>query len=422
LVTRNRYLSAVEAAKSLGISLPTLYAYVSRGLIRSEAAGAGRRNRRYHRDDVERLRTRREQRRNPARAAEQALHWGLPVLDSALSLITAGRLYYRGHDALALAADCSFEQAAQLLWLGTLPQDGEGCQPQDAGPPAAAQLDMGKGADVNQGRRLPAEFVSIEAFQSALLRAAPLDPAAYDLRPAAVAQTGARILRRLTEAAVHPDVPMGRSIAESLQLHWAGKRPRTPMARLLDAALILCADHELNVSAFTARCVASAGATPYAVVVAGLAALQGTRHGGHTARVEALLDEIGTPSQAGRVVSDRLKRGDPVPGFGHPLYPDGDPRGRALLAMTTTALPRSRHVTLGRAVAVEARRHMGEHPTLDFGLVVLARSLGLPRGGGLALFVLGRTAGWIGHAIEQYQSEEIIRPRARYVGVMPRLS
>ena len=216
--------------------------------------------------------------------------------------------------------------------------------------------------------------------------------------------------------------PASERIAESLQLRWAQNRPRALAARLLDAALILCADHELNVSAFTVRCVASAGATPYGAVVAGLAALEGTRHGGHTARVEALFDEIGTPARTGRVVSDRLRRGEPVPGFGHPLYPDGDPRGRALLALTGAAVPRSRHVALARSVADEVLRVNGEHPTVDFGLVVVARALRLPRGGALALFALGRSAGWIGHAIEQYQSAEIIRPRARYVGPQPKLS
>jgi citrate synthase len=108
-------------------------------------------------------------------------------------------------------------------------------------------------------------------------------------------------------------------------------------------------------------------------VVAGLAALAGTRHGGQTARVEALLDEIGTPARASRVVSARPKRGEPVPGFGHHLHPDGDPRGRALLALTTGAFPRSRHVALGRSLAAEVGRAIGEYPTLDFGLVVLAR-------------------------------------------------
>jgi citrate synthase len=223
-------------------------------------------------------------------------------------------------------------------------------------------------------------------------------------------------LRTLAAAAVYP-APAGGRLAEVLSRHWA---PRHAAAmRLLDAALILCADHELNVSAFTARCVASAGANPYEVVTAALAALRGRRHGGHTLHVAALLDEVAKPADAGRVLAERLRRDGALPGFGHALYPDGDPRGRALLALTAAACRRSRAVALAQAVAAEAEQLLGERPTLDFGLVVLSRALGLPRGAPLALFALGRTAGWIGHALEQYQLGQMIRPRARYVGVMP---
>ena len=117
-MTTADYLTAAETAAALGISLATLYAYVSRGLIRSEAAAGSPRARRYRRDDVDRLRARQAQRRNPDRAAEQALSWGMPVLESGLTLIAGGRLYYRGQDANELAKSSTFEQVAHLLWLG----------------------------------------------------------------------------------------------------------------------------------------------------------------------------------------------------------------------------------------------------------------------------------------------------------------
>jgi citrate synthase len=226
--------------------------------------------------------------------------------------------------------------------------------------------------------------------------------------------TGARIIQLLAAATVYPDTNRGGTVAEALQGHWV---PNLPVAaRAINAALVLCADHELNVSAFTARCVASAGATPYDVVMAGLAALRGSRHGGHTARVEAFLDEVGSAARAGQVLGDRLRRGETIPGFGHPLYPEGDPRGRRLMELATEIGKRSRAVTLAKAVVAEAWRLIGEHPTVDFGLVAISRALGLPAGAPLALFAIGRTAGWIGHALEQYQSGVMIRPRARYTG------
>jgi citrate synthase len=206
-------------------------------------------------------------------------------------------------------------------------------------------------------------------------------------------------------------------LARTLQEGWAPDAPA--VAQLLRTALILCADHELHVSSFTARCVASAGSTPYAVVIAGLAALQGVKHGVYIDQMEAFLEEVGTPNRAHTTIVRRLKRGEGLPGFGHRLYPEGDPRGKALLELTAQAYPHSPTTALARAITTQAQRVINEHPTIDFALAVLTRVLHLPPGTALALFALGRTIGWIGHAIEQYQMDQLIRPRARYVGPAP---
>lgn len=404
-----RYLTAQEAADELAISLATLYAYVSRGLIRSEATGSNKRTRRYLREDVQKLKQRKEARRNPAQMVESALHWGTPILESALTLISDGRFYYRGYDALNLAATCTVEQVAALIWTGELAAET---------PPLFATASSAWLWPQYQAI-LPeklAGLTPVEAFQVLLPLVAADDVAAYDLRPSAVAQTGARLLGLLAAVAVGGR-PAPAGIAAMLQQGWVPHRPQA--VDLINAALILCADHELNVSSFTARCVASAGATPYAVVMAGLAALQGVKHGGYTERVEALFREVGQPEQVRLVLRHRLRRGESMPGFGHRLYPNGDPRGRALLTMTAAACPDSPAVALATTVVEEIFELIGEHPTLDFGLVTLARALDLPAGGALALFALGRTIGWLGHAIEQYQTDQLIRPRARYVGQQP---
>jgi citrate synthase len=380
-----------------------LYAYVSRGLIRSEAAGKAR-TRRYHAEDVQALKQRQEQRKDPQKAAERALHWGTPVLESALSLIADGRLYYCGHEAVCLATTCTAEQVAWLLWTGQLTDPVES----PAGLPAYAQ--------VQARRRAAADLLPTDAFQVLLPLAALDDLAAYDLRPAAVAQTGLHILRLLAAIAVGRE-PEARPLAETLQQGWLAHDPQ--VAAALNTALVLCADHELNVSAFTARCVASAGATPYAVVTAGLAALQGVKHGGHTARVEALLREASTPQDARAALTSRLRRGESIPGFGQPLYPHGDPRGAALMQLATAIRPAAPTIALATAMIREVHGAIGEHPSIDFGLAVLAQALQLPPGAALALFAIGRTIGWIGHAIEEYRQDRIIRPRARYVGVLP---
>jgi citrate synthase len=406
---KERYLTARQAADELGVSLATLYAYVSRGLIRSEASGGDPRARRYRMEDVEKLKQRKEQQRNPGKAVAGALHWGAPVLESALTLIADGRLFYRGHDAINLATTHTVEQVAALLWSGTLPDD-----------PAALFATSGDAFSPHCARlwRQLADLPSVEAFQVLLPLAATDDLSAYDLRPAAVIQTGGRILRLLT-AITAGEPTLSEGIAQTLQRRW---RPNDPHAMaLLDAALILCADHELNVSAFTARCVASAGSTPYAVVLAGLSALQGVKHGGHSARVEALLREAATPAGVRLTLAQRLKRGESIPGFGHQLYPDGDPRGAALLQLVSAAYPDSPAVALSHAMADQIQRLIGEHPTIDFGLATLTAALELPLGSALTLFALGRTIGWLGHALEQYQLDRMIRPRATYIGEQPLL-
>src|SRR4051812_26616217 len=114
------WISAAEAAKTLRVTRETLYAYVSRGMIRSQPGSDARRERRYARDDVERLRRRAEERRNPDRVAAHALQWGMPVLESAITLIADGTVYYRGRNAVDLARTDSIEAVASLIWTGRL--------------------------------------------------------------------------------------------------------------------------------------------------------------------------------------------------------------------------------------------------------------------------------------------------------------
>ncbi|HEX2227352.1 MAG TPA: citrate synthase family protein [Candidatus Binatia bacterium] len=400
------YLTAAQAAEALNISLPTLYAYVSRGLIRSEAAGSAKRRRRYRAEDVRALKQRKELRRNPTKAVEGALHWGEPVMESAITMIADGRLYYHGHDAVALAESRSIEEVAALLWRGDLAVGDALFAKKMRLPPRCLAV-----------RKHLRDIATIEALQILISLAAVDDIAGCDLRPAAVAQTGARILS-LMSAFVSGGIGEGESIAQGLQSAWTPRKPKA--ADLINTALILCADHELNVSSFTARCIASAGSTPYAVVVGGLTALQGVKHGRATERVEALLCEARTPHGVAKVMAAHLKRGDRIPGFGHPLYPDGDPRGRMLLQAVERNFHKSAALAFADAACDAAMRLIGDRPSIDFALVIAARALGLRADGAVSLFAIGRTVGWLGHAIEQYQRNRIIRPRARYVGELPR--
>lgn len=422
------WIGAAEAARLLDVSRATLYAYVSRGYLRSQAAASGAsRERRYSRDDVERLRRRTEERRDPDKAAARALQWGMPILESSITLIDAGRLYYRGHDAVTLSRTCSLAEVASLIWSGSLaphpalsPTSGRG----NSKPLSLRERGRGEGYKrASATPMLEAPFVT--RAQAALAAASARDSAAFDLQPAGVMRTGWRILNLLARTAVAattataPRESTVTTIDATLADAWGVKARGVDLIR---AALILCADHELNVSSFTARCVASAGSHPYAVVIAGLAALEGTKHGGATARAEAQLTSMRGRRQTRDTrdaLTERLRRGETIDGFGHPLYPGGDPRATALIAMMRERYARSAELRFVMEFADAASAAVREELNLDFALAAVSRVLCLPPGSALTLFAMGRTIGWIGHAIEQYATGQLIRPRARYAGLPP---
>jgi citrate synthase len=396
------YLTAAQAADALGITRATLYAYTSRGQLRSEPISGTPRERRYYREDVERLKERKEARRDPSRAAAQGLHWGGPVLESGITLIHNGRPYYRGRDAVKLALTSSAEEVAALLWAAD-----EAERPRLFAQPCP--LTRRQLAQLRTCATRPLTLI-----QAALPIAAAVDLASYDLRPAAVRQTGARIIRLLTTIVAGHDT--SAPVHRALQAAWTPRNRAS--GDVIRAALVLCADHERNFSAFTARCAASAGASPYDIVSAAMATLKGYKHGGAAERVLALVEAIDTPGSARSVVANRLRNGQGMPGFGHPLYPSGDPRAQLLIRLAEAS---------GNQAALRPMRHLfragsellHDAPNLDAGLAAITRAYKLPEQAPLLLFALGRTIGWIAHAIEEYASGQLIRPRARYTGRPP---
>jgi citrate synthase len=403
------FLSGKEAAALLGVKRETLYAYASRGLVRSEPAGRGR-ERRYRREDLERLKARHDARAGHGPVAASALRWGEPVLESGITAIDARGPRYRGQLATDLAERAPFEAVAEFLWSGALPAD----------PPAWRAEGLGMttkplAAIAGAARPIPLLALAIPALAAA-------DPARFDASPEAEKQRArALILRLAALAGLGADPERARlAVAEPtvarVLLTALGARPTARSERALDRALVLLADHELNASTFTVRVAASVKADLYACFSAGMATLSGPRHGGECDRVEALLAEARDPEGARDVILARASRGEAVHGFGHTLYADGDPRAIPLLASAADLAPRSRAVRTALALA-EATRDLGrEAPTVDLALVTLAAALGLPSGSAAAIFAIGRTAGWVAHIFEQREQGFMLRPRARYVG------
>jgi citrate synthase len=186
--------------------------------------------------------------------------------------------------------------------------------------------------------------------------------------------------------------------------------------RVLNAALVLVADHELAASTLAARVAASMRADPYAVVATGLGAMGGALHGGAALGAELMLGSASSPTDASRVVGDLLRRGEKLPGFGHFVYKDGDPRADLLLRLVAELAPMSPQLAVASAVTDEAHRRALPEPNIEFALAVLAQVTGMTRGAGEAIFATGRTAGWLAHALEEYERNVPIRPRSVYTG------
>jgi citrate synthase len=416
------FLSGSEAAALLGIKRETLYAYASRGLVRSEPAGKGR-ERRYRRDDLLRLKARHDARSGHGPVAAGALQFGEPVLASALTAVDGGNLRYRGHFAVALAEATPYEAVAELLWSGALP----------ASPPAwsAPGIGLSPGA---LAALLPRGAHPLATLALAVPALAAADPGrltpdtASDLARARVLILRLASLLGFADDGSRAEAAVASGRVAAAVLLGLGK-PASPRAvRAVNQALVLLADHELNASAFAVRVAASARADLYACLSAGLAAASGPLHGGSCDRVEAVVRDAARAPNSHAFVRDRLRRGEALPGLSHPLYPNGDPRTAPLLRAAVEIAPRStmggsrppnpRRASLRTLLDVLAAAEAlgAEAPTVDFGLVALCLALGLPRGTAASLFAIGRTAGWVAHTLEQREAGFLLRPRARYVG------
>lgn len=375
------WLTSEQALALLGTKSQTLYANVSRGRIRAKPDPADSRRSLYHGEDVERLASRQAGRRKAEAVAAQTIRWGDPVLPSAISTVIDGRLFYRGSDAAVLAEKATLEEVAALLWGG---DTAISVTDRTEDRPAAPSMEAG--------------FV-------ALARRAGVDLPLLGRASSALLPEAESVLMTLADALAPP--VSGHPLHTRLAKVWG----RPEASDCIRSALVLLADHELNASTFAARVTASTGATLSAVVLSGLATLTGPRHGGAWQGVLALID---TARSVGAVQAVRrcLAQGTPLSAVGHRLYPDGDIRVMALLSRFTLPL-------IFAEVRKAGEDMVGEKVNIDFALAAMTAAFDLPENAPLIIFALARSVGWLAHAMEQAESGELIRPRARYVGRAP---
>jgi citrate synthase len=392
-------LSAAQAAARLGVKPESLYAYVSRGLLARERDATGSW---FDPLEIEAFALRR--RRLPPRGPESP-GGGTPlmVLDTTLAHIEDDELFYRERSAARLARESSFEDVVRWLW----------------DVPALRAPDR---ADVERARNTVATLgdaaTTLDRLQAAVTAFASSDPLRDDMAAGQLTRVGARLLTGLPSAlGASPAEPVDASVAETL---WRalGGRGSDDGPRLLDAALVLVIDHDLAVSTLAARVAASARASGYAIVTAALGAFDAPLHGHASRDAVRMLRAIRSGDAPATAIARAVRDGGRgIPGFGQALYAGGDMRAVVLLELLRETPGGSETAAVVDAAAAEVARHTAARPNLDLALAALELWGELDEDAGAVVFAIGRLAGWIAHAVDEYAQQPMrLRPRGRYTG------
>ena len=392
-------LTAAETAARLGVKPQSLYAYVSRGLLTRERDAAGSSF-----DPLEVEAFARRRRRSPSAVpGSSAPGTPLMVLDTKLAHIDDDELHYRERSAEQLARDSSFEEV--VIWLWDVPS-----------------LRIPAPSDLAVARRtidaLGEAAAPLDRLLVAVTALAATDPLRDDPDPSQLVRVGARLATGLPAALAGTLEPAG--VAETLW-HALAARDRPAGPRLMDAALVLVIDHDLAVSTLAARVAASARASGYAVVTAALGAFDAPLHGTASRAAAHLLRAVRDGEAPTTAISRAVRDGGRgIPGFGQPLYAGGDMRAAVLLDMLRQAPDSADVLAAVDAVAAEVGRRAGALPNLDLALAALTLWADMSDDAGAVIFAIGRIAGWISHAVDEYDERPMrLRPRGRYVGPAP---
>nr|WP_175800184.1 citrate synthase [Burkholderia anthina] len=378
----HNWISLTEAARRLGVRAQTVYAYASRGSIAVMQDPDDPRKSLYRAEDVVALCRKKQVGRKRAALAASTIFGAEPCIYSGITTFSKGRAWYRGRDSIQLADTATLEETAELLWHATTPVSFDA--PDVALPPGERDRQC--------------------AFTTLATLAAHGHSTLGRLDSALHVEAGQLVAIVSRAFGAHD----GASLTWTHQRLAAGWGLDSHGADLLRRAMVLVADHEITSSAFAARITASTGASLAGCLLTGLATLSGPLHGDASGRVRAVFDDIERLG-AERVVDHHLKSAIPIPGFGHHLYPDGDPRAAALLARLDPPPELARFIDKVTTLT-------GQRPTIDVALAMLSVQLQLPRDAAFGLFSIARSVGLLAHCIEQLRVGKVIRPRSRYTG------
>jgi citrate synthase len=336
-----------------------------------------------------------------------------------------GKLTYFGVDIHDLAEHSSFEETSYLLWHGVLP--------------TKAQLEETK-KQLCAHRALPAQVLELMRLLPPttspmdVLRTSVSALSAFDPDPENKT-TAENELRAIRLTAVLPTIvtswehlrngrePVAplpdQSHATNFLYMLTGKQPDDYSVHVLDLALVLHADHELNASTFAARVTAGTLADMYASITAAISALSGPLHGGANEQVIRMLLKIGEADRASEYVRNALASKQRIMGFGHRVYRTEDPRATHLRAMSKELGERqhdTRWYDISQVIEQTVKEVKGLNANVDFYSASVYYMMGFPIDLDTPIFASSRIAGWTAHVLEQYANNRLIRPRAEYNG------
>ncbi len=385
-------LSAAQVAARLGVKPETVYAYVSRGLLRRERDAHGST---FDALEVEAFAAGR--RRAAARMPSHPTT-GMPlgVVQTDVADIEDDELLYRGRRARDLMHQ-PFDEVVAWLW------DADRV---DAPDPAI-------GSARAMVEALPLQAGSMDRLRAAVTGFAADDPLRYEASTATAHRIGWTLLTGLPVAlGGHPHLDIARSLVSA----WDSS-PDAATITAVNAALVLLIDHDLAVSTFAARVAASARADGYAAVSAALGAADSPLHVSAATRTARLLTRVRRGQEPARALTDSLQEGNGIPGFGHPLYTGDDDRAGALFPLLAELPDGERTMDAVRRLSDVVTDRTGLRPNVDLALAAMASGARLPEDAASTVFVLGRVAGWIAHIAAEYAEPAMrLRPRGEYIG------
>ena len=398
IVNAMQWMTTAQAAHRLGVRPQTLYAYVSRGLLNSRRDALGRESR-FDSHEVERLAL-----RGRPRQASRSRSLEIQI-ETSITEISDHTIRFRGHDIVELSRTATLEMVAELIWTGTLP---------DTSPLWSGRaIELDRGDTIADRVRLIAAHAAvgaIHAFDEATVttEARRLIATLADSLP--VAGSG-----RCPRVVLADGTAVRGSIAGRLWARLTPRRATPQLMAVMNAALVMLADHEMATSTLAARVAASSRADLHGVVAAGMGALSGTLHGGESTRCRRILT-LAQARPLDEVIDISLERYGRLPGFGQVLYPRGDPRAAHLLTLLRSGEAHPVLDQVEHIIDAARRRHLPS-PNVDLALAAFGLVAAMPIDAGEAIFTTARIAGWVAHALEEYAERPLrFRPRAMYVG------